>query len=98
MTFGRFLMQALDTLSAKFFDPKAASKKLIKPEELEQTKRTFFHKKMKLATSKLINLSARSSYFIDDISKHNVLIVVLHANLLPLNILSQANVISEKRM
>lgn len=46
----------------------------------------------------LTNLSTRSSNFVDNISEHNILIVVFHANLLPLNILPQANVISDKRM
>lgn len=37
-TSGKFLMPELDTLFAKFFDPKATSMKLIKPKVLEQTK------------------------------------------------------------
>lgn len=44
------------------------------------------------------HLSTRSRNLIDDVGEHNILIVVLHANLLPLNVLSQSNVVAEERM
>lgn len=97
-TSGRFLMQELDILFAKFFDPKATLTMSIRQEVLEQTKMRFYGEVLSYIKENKTNLSTRSSNFIDDVRKHNILIVVLYANLFPLNILSQSNVISEERV
>jgi len=43
-------------------------------------------------------LSTRSCYFVNDISKHNILVITLLADFLPLGILSQPNIVTKKRM
>ena len=42
------------------------------------------------------HLSAGPGYFVNDVSKHNVLVVSFCANFLPLWVLSQPNVVTQK--
>ena len=43
-------------------------------------------------------LSASSGYFVNNISKHNILIICVTAHLFPLRVLAKANIISKKWM
>ena len=46
----------------------------------------------------VLYLSAGAGNFVNDVSKHNVLVVSFRANFLPLGILSQPDVVAQKRV